>query len=286
MNHRNAVGWTVLALALVAGACARQEAPAPEPQAPALEPGAQARLRAMSQTLAGAQAFSFATRERRERLDAAGNLVAREFSQEVTVARPDRVHLTRTGADVAVTAVYDGKTFSLKGDREKVWAQVEAPPTIDEAMDYLAEVYRLPMPIADILYSDPYASIVADDTAARVVGKESIDGTACDYVRIETPAVHADLWIEEGARALPRKLELVHTALEGAPRTSIVFSDWDLATASAPGLFTFTPPEGYERIRMVAVMSPEEEELVRTAPAEGEAEEAGMPPEPAPQPAQ
>jgi hypothetical protein len=139
------------------------------------------------------------------------------------------------------------------------------PPNLDEALDYAAEVYRFPMPVADLFYSDPYASIVGEKTAGRIAGKETIDGAVCDHLVIETPAVDAEVWLEEGEHALPRKLEIVYKELEGAPHSSITFADWNLSPQVDAELFAMVPPEDYHLIPMVAVLSPEEEALVRAA---------------------
>ena len=275
------LGWSALALAVALGAFTKKaEAPppvaaAPVPAKPRIEADADARLRATSATLAATQALSFATRERHERVNAAGEKKARESTREYLIARPDKLWTTRTREGKTAMAVYDGSRLSLQGDDAKVWAQVDMPPTLDEALDYAAAVYRIPMPVADLLYSDPYGSFVSDDTSARIAGKESINGLSCDQIRIESPAVEADLWVAEGDQALPCKLELIYKEMDQAPRSTVVFSDWNLAPAVDPKRFEFVAPKGYKRIPMVAVLSPDEEKLVRDAQSAGAAPDAG-----------
>ena len=189
----------------------------------------------------------------------------REFTRDAVIVRPDKLWTARSEDGKTAKAIYDGSTLTLQGDAQKVWSQVEMPPTLDEALDYVAEVYRFPMPIADLLYSDPYGSFVADDTAARLAGKESIGDMNCEKVTVETPIVTADLWVEEGERALPCKLDILYKELEQTPRSTIVFSNWNLAPTVDAKIFQFSAPEGYRKIRMVAVLSPEEERLVREA---------------------
>jgi hypothetical protein len=259
-----------VAAALALSGCSRPGSPGSgtETATERLDPAADARLRAMSATLAGAQAFSFSTAERNERVDAKGEKVALESTREYVLARPDRFVTSRVREGVTARAVYDGRTLSLQGDGEKVWAQVDMPATLDEALDYAALVYRIPLPIADLFYSDPYASVVGEETVLRSSGEETVAGVACDHLTIETPAVNAEVWLEQGAQALPRKLELVYKELEGEPRTTVTFYDWDLEPQIDPVLFAFTPPAGYTRLPMVASMSPEEEELVRASAAQ------------------
>lgn len=284
MRGRNTIGWAVLAIVLFAGGCSTPEAsPTPDTKAdqaeiaPKLEPAAAARLKAMSATLASAQAFSFTTSGRRERINPAGEKVARESTNQFFTVRPDRFWWKRTREGKTQLVIYDGSTLTLQGDGEKVWAQVDMPPTLDQALDYVAEVYRVPIPIADLLYSDPYGSIVGENTGLRMAGKETIGGAECDHLVVETPAVDAELWLATGASALPCKLELVREEERGALRTSVVFSDWNLSPQVEATRFAFAPPAGYQRIRMVAVMSPQEEALSHAAEAKREAQDAPAP---------
>jgi hypothetical protein len=266
---RTTMRGATLAVLIVAVACAKkQEAPppvaaAPEPAKPVMEESADRRLRAMSATLAGAKSLSFSTAERHERVNAKGVKGARESTRDFVVVRPNRFHAKRVRDGETAQAVYDGAKLSLQSDKDKVWAQVDMPPTLDEAFDYAAEVYRFPMPVADLLYSDPYGSLVADDTAARIAGKEDVNGVSCEKVAVVTPLVEADVWIEEGERALPCKLEILYKELPQTPRSSITFSNWNLAPTVDESIFTYSPPKGYNLIPMVGVLSPEEEKLVR-----------------------
>ena len=279
----NGLGRMALALAVTLGACGRKaEAPsavaaAPVPEEPRIEADADARLRAASATLAAAQALSFSTRERHERVNAAGEKKARESSREILVARPDKLWMKRLREGATAMAVYDGSNLSLQSDDKKAWSQVDMPPTLDEAFDYAAAVYRFPMPVADLLYSDPYGSLVSDDTSLRLAGKETINGLPCDQIRIETSVVEADLWVAEGAQALPCKLELVYKQMDQMPRSTIVFSDWNLAPTFDPKRFEFVAPKDYHKIPMVAVLSPDEEKLVRDAQSAKAGPDAGTP---------
>lgn len=271
MTHLRTIATVAAAALLLAVACAKKEnvppaaAKPPEPAKPTVEPAAEARLRAASATLSGTRTFTFATTERHERVNAGGEKKARESTRKFVVARPNKLWMERLREGETARAVYDGAALSIQGDKEKVWSQVDMPPTLDEALDYAAEVYRFPMPVADFLYSDPYSSLIANDTAASLAGQESIHGVACDRVAIRTPAVEADVWIEAGERALPCKLEIVYKDLDQKPRSTIVFSDWNLSPTVDAKIFEFSAPGDYRRIAMVAVMSPEEEKLARKA---------------------
>ena len=77
------------------------------------------------------------------------------------------VHTTGSdGRDVRVG--YDGKTVTVVGDRQKVYASVKAPATLDETLDYISERFDLRVGVADFLYSSPYDSFAGCGGAGRV----------------------------------------------------------------------------------------------------------------------
>jgi hypothetical protein len=60
-------------------------------------------------------------------------------SGTLTLDRPDKLHMTRTGGFANVEMVFDGKTLTLLGKNTNLYAQVEAPGTIDQLVDVLRD---------------------------------------------------------------------------------------------------------------------------------------------------
>ena len=89
-------------------------------------------LKAMSDYLAGQTAISFAYDSD---LDAVtGDLQKLKFASSGTVSlsRPDKIRVTRTGGFADVEMVFDGKRLSVLGKDLNRYAEVEAPGTIDQ----------------------------------------------------------------------------------------------------------------------------------------------------------
>lgn len=226
------------------------------------------RVAAMSATLAAAQAFSFSTSQHREHIDAQGERGAREFETEVVLRKPDGFFVKQVSGERTRRIVYDGATLSLQNDQEKVWTQVEMPPTLDETLDTIAEVYRIPMPLADLFYSDPAAALRGNNLTGKLIGRETVGSKECDHLELQTENVDVELWLEADERALPCRIALLYKSVEGAPRWTIDFDDWNLQPEIEDALFEFTPPADYQRISVVGVMTPEDEDAARARRAE------------------
>jgi hypothetical protein len=138
--------------------------------------------------------------------------------------------------------VFDAKTFTLALNGPKTYWQAPAAMTIDEVVEYLAGVYGLESPLADMLVSQPCAAM--QSTAGVYVGKGLVGKTVCDHLFFQGKDVDWQLWVPESGPALPSKMVITEKRLPKAPQFEAVFSDWK--TGEAPqGTFTFVPPAGF-----------------------------------------
>jgi hypothetical protein len=185
----------VLAVA-VAGMASMSVAHADEAQAKSL-------LKAMSDYLAAQKAISFEYDANLEIVSTQQQKIGLASSGTLTLERPDKLHATRTGGFANVEMVFDGKTLSLLGKNANVYAQVEAPGTIDHLIDELRDKYHRPVPAADLLMSDPYKELMPPVTDVKDLGSGVIRDVECDHLAFRTKEVDWQIWIAQGARPYP-----------------------------------------------------------------------------------
>src|SRR5215471_6744880 len=151
---RGASKWSaVLAVVATAGSADISTARGDEAQAKSL-------LKAMSDYLAAQKAISFDYDSNLELISTQQQKIALASSGKVTLNRPDKLHATRTGGFANVEMVFDGKALTLLGKNANLYAQVDAPGTIDQLVDVLRDKYHRPVPAADLLMSDPYKELM------------------------------------------------------------------------------------------------------------------------------
>ena len=153
---------TVLAVA-AAGIVSMSVARADEAQARSL-------LKAMSDYLAAQKTISFEYDSNLEIVSTQQQKIGLASSGTLTLERPDKLHATRTGGFSNVEMVFDGKTLTLLGKNANLYAQVEAPDTIDRLIDELRDKYHRPVPAADLLMSDPYKELMPLVTDVKDLG--------------------------------------------------------------------------------------------------------------------
>src|SRR5262245_47293252 len=80
-------------------------------------------LRKMSDTLKGAQSFSFTVTESHQRMRRNGEKQPYMLKRDVAVRRPNRLWAHTTGSDDRdVQVTYDGANLTVVGDKQKIYA--------------------------------------------------------------------------------------------------------------------------------------------------------------------
>jgi hypothetical protein len=169
------------------------------------------------------------------------------------VERPNHVRREVSSGDDTALLIYNEGSLGLHSTRQSFYALAEIPTTIDPALDYLDERLDVRAPIADMLYSSPYDAYVDDSTTGQYLGKETVEGTSCHHLAFQPPAIDFEIWLVDGERPLPCKLLLSYKLDEGAPKSVLTFSDWDLTPEFGPDVFAYRPPEGYVRIPFLGI---------------------------------
>jgi hypothetical protein len=120
------------------------------------EAQAKSLVKAMSDYLGAQKAISFDFDTNLEIVSPQQQKIGLASSGALVLNRPDKLRVTRMGGFANAEMVFDGKTATLLGKNANLYAEIEAPGTIDQLVDVLRDKYHRPVPAADLLMSDPY----------------------------------------------------------------------------------------------------------------------------------
>jgi hypothetical protein len=218
-----------------------------------LDPEADRILKSMSSYLGNLAAFSVQGDVDDEVLDLAGQKLQLSSTGNLVVERPSRFYARRQGPLADVEAIFDGKTLTLHGKRHQVYAQIEAPGTIDEAITALRTETGLDAPAGDLFFADPYPGLMTDVTSGAYIGTAYVNGTECHHLAFRAAKVDWQIWIQTGDRPLPMKYVITSKWMMGAPQYAVRFRDWNTEPKIEAGRFSFVPPPGAKRLDTIAV---------------------------------
>jgi len=221
-------------------------------QAQAVDPDAVRILKQMTDYLAGLQQFSVRTQIVIEDVHSSGHRVDHDVSGSVTVKRPNKMRLARTG-QVDQRFFYDGKTITLYNPSQNVYATKAAPDTLEKMIELARESVGIVLPAADLVYRNAFSLLMQDVTMAAVVDKAVINGVECDHLLFSNPGVDFQVWVAQGKQPWPIKYVVTERDTPLMLSVSTILSDWNTAPDVSDAQFKFVPPPGATAIEFIPV---------------------------------
>ena len=213
-----------------------------------IAPDAQRLLKASTDFLANQKQFSAETRNTLEVVLKSGQKIEFNHQARMSAQRPNKLRAERTGDLVDQLFVYDGKTLTLHNPQAKAFAQVAAPDTLEAMLEFARTKLDIVAPAGDLLDKNAYDILMDGVTDGFVVGKAVIEGVRCDHLAFRAPHVDLQMWIQEGAQPLPRRLVITTRDLPNAPQFAVTMTKWNLKPSFDAQTFKFTPPAGATKV--------------------------------------
>lgn len=218
------------------------------PAALADEAEAKALFKGMSDYLGAQKAIAFDYDTNLEFVTTDQQKLALASSGAVTLARPDKIRATRTGGFADVEMVFDGKTLTLHRKDDNLFAQAEAPGSIDNLIDTLRDKYHRPVPGADLLTSNVYEQLMPLVVDTKDLGSGVIGGVECNHIAFRTEEVDWQIWIAVGDRPYPCRLTITSKLVAGFPQYTAQISDWKAGGEVAADDFSFKNQTGAKKV--------------------------------------
>jgi hypothetical protein len=249
MHWRNAARPAAIAVLVATALLARTAVG----QTAGIDPAAARLLKASTDFVAGQKQLTVETRSSLEVVLVSGQKIQFHNTARMAVQRPNRFVAERTGDLVDQVFYYDGKSLTLHNPADKVYATVAAPGTIEQTLDFARTALDIIAPAGDLIYANAYDILMTDVTEGFVVGKSVIEGVRCDHLAFRAPHVDWQIWIQEGAEPLPRRLVITTRDVANAPQFSVTATKWNLRPRFTDATFTFAAPAGTRQVDFLPV---------------------------------
>ena len=126
-------------------------------------------LQEMSDYLAAAQEFRFQAEVSYDSVQSTGEKIEFGAAVEVSVRRPDRLRVNNEGDEARRRIFIDGTTMTMYDLEADVYATSQVPADLDAALDLVFEKFGLSVPVADLIYRDPFSTLIASVKRRRVL---------------------------------------------------------------------------------------------------------------------
>lgn len=220
------------------------------PGDPKVEKDADKILKAMSDYLTQMQTFSYKSKGTFEIVGEGNKKTQQTYSSDVMVKRPNKLRVNARNENRDASVYYDGKTFTVLGNKANMYAQAPAPPTLDAALDSARERFLMDPPGSDLLYTYPYKGLMELVTEGKKLKEEKVNGIKANHLAFKSKEVDWEIWIQEDDQPVPLRYKIISKNEPGAPEFTVEFSDWKKGSGAefADNQFAFTPPANAKKI--------------------------------------
>jgi hypothetical protein len=222
-----------------------------------VDPRADEILKKMGELLAGTKQLALEAEESFDEVYEQAPRVQLTNQRRIALERPGRFAADATGDTLNRAAWYDGQTLSVLNKEQNLYLSIEMPDTIDAVLDKVAEDYGIVVPLSDLLYSDPYATLTEGVLYGDYLGLHQAAGVLCHHLAFSQESIDWQIWIEAGDKPLPRKLVITYLTEPGEPQYEATIRRITLDPKFPEGLFRFEAPEGAKRIEPAEVLAPD-----------------------------
>ena len=205
-------------------------------------------LKPVADKLSAAKGMRFKVESMVEVPSPVGHTINYFFTTEVEAQRPNKLFARKRGDGPAFDVYYDGQKFSGVDEKLGVYAEMDAPATLDDLIPAVMEKTGMYFPFADVLYSDVYGTLTKGLTHAYWVDKSTVAGVECDHLAFAAPGIEWQIWVGPEKDPLPRRVAVTYVGMERQPRFLVTFSDWDLTSAVSAKDFEIKKPAGAKAI--------------------------------------
>ena len=223
-------------------------APGQVMSAEGIDPDADSVLKSMSSYLGGIKAFSVNADIDFEVVTRSGQKLQLSSFVTAVLKRPAKFHIQRKGMIADAEFIFDGRILTLHGKKRNVYAQIDVPGTIDDAIRAYELETGIPAPGADLLFADPYAILSSGVESSAYLGTAYVNGIECHHLAFREDKVDWQLWVRSGDSPLPMKYVITSKWHTAAPQYEIRFRDWGTNPQINDKRFTFSAPEGATRL--------------------------------------
>jgi hypothetical protein len=211
-----------------------------------ITPEARAVIDRMNAYMKGLQAYTIQAHGTRDEVIANGYKLQNNEAAALAVQRPNKMRAEVRGDVRDRDFVYDGKTITIHSPDDNAYATAPATESLGVLLDGLLSA-DVELPLIDVLYQATAGTLTENVRSGLLVGDSIVEGVLCDHLAFRQLDTDWQLWVEKGARAVPRKIVITTRHEVGDPQFSAVMT-WNVNPKFDKDSFAFDPPAGANKI--------------------------------------
>lgn len=181
----------------------------------------------------------------------AGLIVSNPSEIMIRVDRPNALHVSKfDGIDTQHIYLNDGR-LTVFGTHTNFYANAMVPKDIEEGLQFALDKLDVEAPLAELVFASAAKEMLMDGAEAiYLTNKSRIGGVDCHQIVVRGAETDVQLWIQEGSKPVPKRMQLTMKWDNGSPRLTATLN-WKTVDNFKSGVFEFKPPEGAQEIKFM-----------------------------------
>ena len=201
-------------------------------------------LKKMTDYVEAQQQFLFEAETTEEFIKNDGSKIKVTRTGKAKLKRDNRLQMAATRDDAHKELWYNGSQVTIFDKVENLYATIDVPATIVEALDFTMDHLDFTMPLIDFFIADLYGNFTAELEGSKYEGKDTVGAYTCHHLVFNQDEIDWEIWIEDSTVPVPRKLVITYKNVESQPTFEAVFPKWDFTVEFSNDDFIFNPPLG------------------------------------------
>jgi hypothetical protein len=208
-------------------------------------------LKGMGSYLKEKTQYSFSIDIIEEKVKDKSNKMEVSRTATLMIKRPNKLKVVAQNDDQSKELWYNGSTLSLLDHKANMYANVDAPKTIDDMLDFALEELQFTMPLVDFTFNNVYEILTAEITGSANLGEEQVKEFTCHHLFFNQETIDWHIWVQTGENAVPRKVVIVYKDVPLKPQFTAEFRTWNFNEEFADADFEFEPPADAEEVEFL-----------------------------------
>jgi hypothetical protein len=218
----------------------------------AIDPRVDKHIRQFSEKHKELTHYSFTVIDTSDEVQENGQKLQFSHMRTGTVSQPNKLRIDSVG-DISNRSIWkDDNTLTIMDRDKNVYAQVEFSGTIDEMMDAMLIRYGLRTPLADLISSDIYTTLMGNAQTGQYLGLHNVGEIKCHHLAVTQEKIDWQIWIEKETSRL-RKMVITYKQDQGEPQYTVVLQTITSLPKVNEETFSFKPPSGAEKIGFMPI---------------------------------
>jgi hypothetical protein len=205
----------------------------------------------MTDNISDMKSCSFKLNVAEDVYDPSAGWIKKYTDYEVYISGPSKMLINARGYKGHRKLWYNGKELAYYFFDENNYGIIQMQGTTLNMIDSLHILYDIEFPAADFFYPSFTLDLFENTDTLKYLGIAKIINEEYFHILARSDEKAFQFWISSEGNTIPARFAITYNYKKGNPQYIASFSDWRINPHLSKSMFSFLPPPGSTRVKML-----------------------------------